>query len=328
METTSLKHIFDKHDLIVEWEKEVSTRYTIQIGGLKNRVHWGQRKLGLALIQFLTYYWDPEKIPHPQIVYAGAAPGKNILLAMALFPGCQWHLYDPSPIKIQPREDVHIYQQLFLDEDARRWSGRNDVFFLSDIRSIGRENVLPHDYEAGIWKDMINQQNWVKMIKPVKAQLKFRLPYAGRGFPNQLNYLNGVLYHGIWAPQSSTESRLVPNDDLQETTWLIDQYENLSFYFNNQTRETFRYQNPFYTLNDYRAYSPIHPPDLTNDYDSRAETQVWINYLNKFTTNGPKMESVISLVDSLTSVINKDIPRDQWTTLGKLRLEEKEEELD
>ena len=47
---------------------------------IKTMVHWGQRKLLIAELEFLTFFWDPEIVPHPTIVYAGAAGGDHIPL--------------------------------------------------------------------------------------------------------------------------------------------------------------------------------------------------------------------------------------------------------
>ena len=319
------RHQFELNDIIVDWNQQPKSVYTIEFGKEKTRIHWGQRKLGLALVQFMTNYWDPMTVPYPKIVYAGAAPGSNIKLGIQLFPRASWYLYDPSPIKLENSDKVKVYQQLFTDQDAEQWKNRDDVFFMSDIRSIGTENIRPDQYEAGVWKDMLAQQEWTKIIKPQRAQLKFRLPYSKRGFSDLIPYIDGVLYHGIWAPQSSSESRLVPDQDLKEALWSIKKYEDHKYYFNSQIRENSFYYNPFYSKNDYRYNYPIYSgnniygSELTNDYDSRAETQVWINYITKFTQNKSLLKNVEQLADALTSVINDGLKIDKWTTLKKLK---------
>src|SRR5665648_571148 len=60
----------------------------------KTSIHWGQRKLGLVLIHFMTRYWDPSKVENPIVVYAGAAPGINIKIVASFFPEAEFHLYD------------------------------------------------------------------------------------------------------------------------------------------------------------------------------------------------------------------------------------------
>src|SRR5579872_1380700 len=102
---------------------------------VKKAVHWGQRKLLLSEIEFLTLFWDPFKVPKPVIVYAGAASGGHIPLLSMMFPAAELHLYDPSPFVISETPKIKIYRQLFLDDDARKWANRKDVFLISDIRS-------------------------------------------------------------------------------------------------------------------------------------------------------------------------------------------------
>src|SRR3989304_7495287 len=83
------------------------------MGGLtKTTVHWGQRKLSMALIQFLTIFWEIEKIPNPILLYIGAAPGYNIEFIMKnLFPNFTSYLYDPSPIKVTPTDKMKVINE-------------------------------------------------------------------------------------------------------------------------------------------------------------------------------------------------------------------------
>ena len=62
----------------------------------KIAVHWGQRKLLLSEIQFITLYWDNLDVPIPILVYAGAAPGLHIPFLSQMFPEAEFHLYDPA----------------------------------------------------------------------------------------------------------------------------------------------------------------------------------------------------------------------------------------
>ena len=77
-----------------------------------------------------------------------------------------------------------LVKQFFTNETATQWAGRNDVYFMCDIRQLtyNREEDLTEDVkrrnEDIVWGDMLSQQEWVKIIKPVKSFLKFRLPYS------------------------------------------------------------------------------------------------------------------------------------------------------
>ena len=275
----------------------------------KLNLHWGQRKLGLALIQFLTFYWDPKKVPNPIVVYAGAAPGTNIEFVSQLFPAITWELYDPAKFNIQSTEKIHIHNGFFTDEIAQQWSNRNDVYLLSDIRgsieggkSKKQENIL---WEQVIMKDMNMQSNWYKIIKPVKAQLKFRLPYTIDDQPNLVQYLKGVIYKGIWAPHHSTEGRLVP-EGYEEMVYDARSYEYKQFYFNINVRSIQKYINPFYAVGSGGEFSDIDAPELLNDWDSLSETYVWMWYIQKMSGNDAiTLNNIISLEKLLTKALNK-----------------------
>jgi hypothetical protein len=60
--------------------------------------HWGQRKLLLSEIEFLTDWapLDRDSI----VVYAGAAPGTHIAFLAEMFPRLSFVLVDPSEFKV------------------------------------------------------------------------------------------------------------------------------------------------------------------------------------------------------------------------------------
>ena len=246
----------------------------------KVSIHWGQRKLLLTLIQFISLFWDT-KITKPIIVYAGAAPGTNIGFVSELFPEAEFHLYDPAPFKIKQSSKVHIYQQYFMDEDAKKWANRNDVYFISDIRTADHTKAKDLDEnEAQIQKDMEMQMRWFQIINPVQGHLKFRLPYTGGNRPPRVDYLYGYVFKQVFAPQTTTETRLVPvkgeDGNWMFVSWSCKKYQEQMFYHNVVIREKFKYKNPF--THDQK---PIDGMELTNDWDSRAEAQVWMDYLTK-----------------------------------------------
>lgn len=247
----------------------------------KTGIHWGQRKLLLTLIQFLSLFWDPKKVPKPIVVYAGAAPGTNIAIVSQLFPEIEFHLYDPAPFKIRPSGRIHLYQQYFEDGDAKKWAGRKDVFFVSDIRTADYQKTRNLDeYENQIQKDMNMQMVWVQIINPSQAHLKLRFPYTGGGRPSHVNYLYGYVLKQPWAPQTTTETRLVPVRDNSgnwiTAEWSSQKYQDQLFYHNVIIREQFKYLNPFDNKD-----TPIDSPELLNDWDSRTEAQIWMDYLSR-----------------------------------------------
>lgn len=303
---------FEVKDMIVNQDDPEEMYHST---GIHNSAHWGQRKLGLALVQLLTIYWDKEKVPNPIVVYAGAAHGLNIAVVADLFPDVTFELYDLGNFMIEPTDKIHIYKQYFTNETAEQWSNRNDIFFVSDIRrDVKIKDGVDPEIEKMIWEDMNMQADWYRIIKPIKCQLKFRLPYVEEStkdiFGNYVKYLGGTLYRGIWAPHHSTECRLVPSG-YDDVYWDIKKHELHMFYFNIKIRGIKKYVNPYY-LSYYDneetrkyAFYPIDPPELLNDYDSMAETELWILYLKKTGGNSnATLDNVKALEKYLTIKIN------------------------
>lgn len=102
-------------------------------------LHWGQRKLLLSEIEFLTRYLDLTKTPQPLVVYAGAAPGIHIPFLASLFPEVTFHLWDPSPFRVTESAQIVTHQNLFTREVIAENYSHPDVarntYFISDIRT-------------------------------------------------------------------------------------------------------------------------------------------------------------------------------------------------
>jgi len=239
----------------------------------KTSVHHGQRKLCLTVLEFLTLYYKPDN-PCRKILYIGAAPGSNIQIVVDLFPELEFHLYDPSPFKIKKSNQVILYNQYFTDEDAEHWS-KTPCYFISDIRTADYTKAKDlDDNEEQIQKDMDSQMRWYNIIKPVKAHLKFRLPYTGGNRPSSVEYLDGTLFKQVFAPETSTETRLVPHGPNIMKKWNCLKYQSQMFYHNVIIREQIRYLNPLNGSEENIDY-----PELTNDYDSACEIYILMLYI-------------------------------------------------
>jgi hypothetical protein len=208
------KKLFKDNDLILSPDAD-RLKYRSREDEPKTSVHCGQRKLLLSEVEFFTYYWDASKIANPVCVYAGAYPGYHILLLQKLFPSFEFHLYDPKfnekpnknkkTARDEENNKIHIYAEFFTDETAGQWANRKDVFFISDIRCDGPrcKNMAfgeRLELEDSVWADMMAQSTWTKIMKPVQALLKFRLPYVlepekvDPSNPPKVKYLKGLLY--------------------------------------------------------------------------------------------------------------------------------------
>ena len=302
---------FQQKDLFLNSD-DPEEEYRRREDDVKKAISWGQRKLLLTVTQFLTYFLDLETTPNPVVVYAGAASGINIAIISTLFPEVEWHLYDPAKFKVKKTDKIHLYQQCFTNKTAEEWADK-DIYFISDIRTADYVKAKDlDDNEKRIVKDMNMQKKWVEIMKPVKSQLKFRLPYSGGNRPNKVRYFSGIVIKQCWAPQTSTETRLVVGQKLKYKNWNCKKYEYQLFYHNVIIRENNHYLNPF-----TNQLEGVDPPELMTDWDSRCEVQVWMDYLS-FRKAAVTQDNVMALSRLATSKITED--RKYKDTLEYLRL--------
>jgi len=284
--------IFDENDWVTFGDGDGTHEYHERKYELKKAAHYGQLKLLTTELQFFNKYWNPSKVPEPLCVYVGAAPGTHIAVLSRLYPGIQFHLYDAgNAFDDILRSDefsskIKLFVQYFSEADALKYANRNDVFFISDIRSLSyhtarieNEDTRRKDEET-VLNDMKLQMNWYNIIKPVKAHLKFRLPfqYQYSWVLKEYDYLDGDIYRQPWAPQTSTETRLVPDETLPNRKWNCKIYEDTLFYHNKIIREKATFINPANNLN-----SPIYPElGLNQDYDSTVFAATLLEYIDRF----------------------------------------------
>lgn len=290
-------------------------------------IHWGQRKLILSEIEFLTIFWGVSKTGI--VVYAGSAPGNHIPLLAELFPQLSFELYDPAPFAIRPTSQIKIHNEFFTRDVAQQWQGRENVVFISDIRGVDpRKNtrlvrddnlatfdpkeaelVGKRDTESKIWDEMKQQQEWVEIIQPAQAMLKFRLPWVVEPEKGDViaPYLDGHVLMQCYAPLDTTETRLVPRQPLTSKEWSCLQYEEQLHHHNFIIRDQ-QYLNPLTNTED-----PIDPPELLNDFDSTLELFILAIYSDAV----GRRNDVIALSRYITDQINGGA-RDRWT-LDRIR---------
>lgn len=181
--------------------------YQRRKGQIKSVLHWGQRKLLMSEIEFLTNYGEAGRI----VLYAGAAPGHHINYLSTLFPEMKFVLVDPSPFAAVPTDRVTIIQDFFTDDLAEKYSGLG-VLFISDIRTASWQEMKEEDVESYVESDNVAQMRWHGILKPHRSMLKFRLPYVENhsSANTHTRYLDGEVYLPVWGPQTTSETRLVP----------------------------------------------------------------------------------------------------------------------
>jgi hypothetical protein len=113
----------------------------------RSTVHFGQRKLHLSEIEFLTNFCkDISDIDKKiTLIYAGAAPGTHITKLSSMFPFIKFVLVDPADFIVKPVENrIEIIQDYFDDIMAGTMMDKykNDLrLFISDIRVYGPGKV-------------------------------------------------------------------------------------------------------------------------------------------------------------------------------------------
>jgi len=187
------------------------TPYARRQGEAKTVEHWGQRKLLMSEIEFLTLYGHLAQL----VVYAGAAPGTHTnYLSAELFPDHRWLLVDPASFDTQPTDLIDIQQTHFTDEHAAGLAGQ-DLLFICDVRSAEADQTAAQ-LESHVAADMGWQMRWVQCMKPKASMLKFRLPYEDAGRESAASeYLDGDVFLPVWGGRTSTETRLVVTDPVR-----------------------------------------------------------------------------------------------------------------
>jgi hypothetical protein len=129
-----------------------------------------------------------------------------------------WLLVDPAPFACSPTERIQIRQDYFTDEFAKGVAAKAksdgcETLFICDVRSMDNGHK-EDDRETRVSADMTWQQQWVRVLRPAAAMLKFRLPYAteSKGDTETSTYLDGDVFLPVWGGRTTTETRLVVTD--------------------------------------------------------------------------------------------------------------------
>lgn len=237
----------------------------------KRVLHWGQLKLILTEIEFLTLALKQYKESNDKrkivMVYAGAAPGHHIYYLQTLFPSVYFELYDPNDFVISNNDKINIHVQFFTDKEAVYWKNeyqKKDIYllFCSDIRTepANDENVK---------ENMDMQLKWWEIMKPELSIFKFRLPWND----SITQYLSGDIYIQPYPGPTSSETRLIVKSDSKIINYDNKKYEEQCYYHNN--------------INRKKKYSCILGDNLSlehdgidNCYDCVSFVYIIQNYLN------------------------------------------------
>ena len=204
----------------------------------KKTLHWGQLKLMLTEIEFLSnvlidfqkqFKNNKELTIH--VLYIGAAPGNHIEYLSKMFNTIHFDLYDPNEFAITDSKSVTTHVQFFTNKDAEEWNKKEKtnkyLAMISDIRTE------PAD-DKNIRQNMNMQLDWWKIIQPDICMFKFRLPWEGNKFTE---YPEGDIYIQPYPGPTSIETRLIVEKGAKMINYDNKKYEEQCFYHNNVMRK-------------------------------------------------------------------------------------------
>lgn len=229
-----------------------------------NSVHNGQRKLFYSLMKFISII---NKKDNYEIVYIGAAPGRNIVQVAKIFEHIKFHLFDIFKeeelkyITDQKLNNIFVYNKYFEEGDAKQFK---DVYLFSDIR-----NVSFTKNEDDIFKDLSIQKDFVYFLNPIMYSLKFRIPYN----IHKIDYLDGLCYIQPFTKKLSNEVRLIGSSK-KEKKYYLKAHEMKMFYINIILKEWF--------FNKYN-YNEFLELNLAKNLNMSIEE--YVNNVNQFTHN-------------------------------------------
>ena len=194
-------------------------------------VHWGQLKLLITEIMFLTKDYDPDE--KYIVLYIGASPGEHINFLVKLFPNFHYVLYDGVKSMVKPQNNIEIKQQLFLEKDVEEYKSRAaNILFISDIRNLRiKYKEDQNEMDNIIETDLLLQKKILDGLRPKAAYLKFRLAYR----PGTFDYYTGKIYMQPFGPVS-TETRLLVTDYDSIMTYNNAEFDEKMAYFNSHDR--------------------------------------------------------------------------------------------
>ena len=188
----------------------------------RTTVHFGQRKLFLSELEFLTRFSKELECDltgneelKVVLIYAGAAPCCHISMLADMFPFVKFVLIDPAEFNIGDalnNKMVETRREYFTDDMAKEMRIKYADYirlFVSDIRVFGPGSTNNEKLEEKVEEDMVAQERWYKLLEPKLTMLKFRLPYVGeeKDRKTKMEYLDGDVYFQVWPAGLSSETR-------------------------------------------------------------------------------------------------------------------------
>ena len=238
-----------------------------QIGEVRTVEFWGQRKIFVMLVEFLSNYSVQANI----LIYAGPSLAKTAWSYLAeLFPEVTFHLYNQG--RKYGEDRVNSYTKSFGPEIAKRWAKKKTLLFY-DLREQTTGDDANNDeidelIEKNVVRGLDRQKRITQALSAEVSNLKFRLPYK----KGKTSYFKGTLLIQPWSRATSTENRLIIEKKNIKTFVKYDntEQEEKMFWHNTQQR-TWYYK--------HNVKDTDHTIGLDHGYDSSAEIFIITEYL-------------------------------------------------
>ena len=233
--------------------------------------HWGQRKLLLTEIEFLTNFGLEDQY---LVIYVGAAPGIYMEYLSSLFPDLRFRLFDTKKFALRPTSKIEVRPEPFSDQIAKRYGAeKKKILFICNVRTFN-DKANP---DLLLVEDMQTQRNWCELLQPHASLLNFR-PLVRE---EKMKYLQGDLIIEPWASKRTTECRLVVMKNAKSTSYNTRKFVDAMQHFHYVDRLMY-YENDM---------DHVETEGLDHCYDCRAEIFILNEYLGK----GRKFPSNMSI---------------------------------
>lgn len=319
---------FSENDLYVNEDTLMVDEMTVE--RVKNYVVDYERSVFLAVIEFLTLYYDPNEVKNQTFVYVGKDALEFIKLVYLCYPQLYYVVYYMGDKKLPNKEsweNIEYYED-FNNMEIKKYKNKNILFF-SDFRSVKYEDIYKKmmvisgvdEQEEGkltdqkykefitevnkkhqkyVYEDLNIQKGWLREISPLHSFIKFCLPFYKPSFveytnTSQFKYIKGMVFYKLYNPIYDFETYLKPINDLSEDNYDLLTYNKIMFH-HTLLRKDKTYMNPF----NVKIDETIDYGELILDYDSLAEYEILKLYLKKHGTDITLPHGIIDLSSTIT----------------------------
>lgn len=224
--------------------------------------HWGQRKLLVTEIEFLTQFARNGKY---LVIYIGFSQGLYINYLCDLFPNVDFVLIGTRQITCEKSSRVQIRSGELIDDWIKLYSKSDkNLLLICDIHTFGPRK----DMDECIQRDLENQISWHSKLKPIASLLTFRLSRS----QSTTKFLQGDVVLGPWTSRRTIDYRFVTVQHAELTTYDNKRMLSAFSYFQNVIRTQY-YEHDIDDSNS---------EGLDHCYDCRAEINILYQYLIKF----------------------------------------------